>query len=933
MRRLATRAAALMVGPASVLLMVATMGGGPATASSAPASVRPIASARAVVGHPADGKVGRWKVERIAPGFYTLTWTSPTRLPYTDARPEVVTNGRWAGPARLSANGRSVSVTVASASRPAPADFDVLLSGKTLDGRAQVSRQPKVRYARPAHLKDLAEDPGFPGSHRITVSDYSLDPVKLPDIPQKAEMVGHVVAPDDATDSSPLVLFLHGRHQPCYKPAAGAQPDTVPLRAAPDAWECPGHQLPVPSYLGYDYVQRLLASQGYVTVSISADAINALDFFAADGGAAARAALIRHHLDAWVGFVGDDEQHADLGNVILVGHSRGGEGADRASLNLPSGTGYQVTGQVLIGPTDFGFQAAPFTPTITVLPYCDGDVSDLQGQNFTDDVRDLTSGPIAFHSSILVMGANHNFFNSEWTPGISAAPSFDDWFGPKRKTCGVKNPARLTAAGQRKVGKTYIAGAVHLFADNDQDVLPMFDGSSVAVGSADDADVRSHAIGGGLETRRPRLDSSVGDMIGAHLRLCTGVSDAKRAGACEPGAESVRTPHWPSAFFRGVPLRKEFELTWTRPDQATGIDLTDPWDLSGDAHLDLRTIVDPTLGRAKLEVELFDGGGGSAVVAPEGGGTLLPLPGGSYSLSKRWAQTLRVPLDAVTGVDLTDIVTIDLIAKNPDGRVWVVDMSAGPTAGITEPAAQQIPLISFGKVKQAEGDGPGDATLPIPYHVRGDLAEDATLNVAVLDPFSRGPAKPEELTIPAHTTDGTFDLTYTPNTVLDFHRRIINLVAFAQHGIQTDRYIGTATIIDDDPPPSVALKPVARRVIEGESAQWTFTFSAPFGYSTWINARPVRAGVPGPQLTVGDLPKWWIERHLFPIPPLDTPLPKTDLRIFQTVREGHTTVTLAVPIRRDKAYEGRESISLRFRVHGLPDVLTSTVTVVDPPKR
>jgi hypothetical protein len=457
----------------------------------------------------------------------------------------------------------------------------------------------------------------------------------------------------------------------------------------------------------------------------------------------------------------------------------------------------------------------------------------------------------------------------------------------------------------------------------------MFDGSSVAVGSADDADVRSHAIGGGLEIRRPGLDSSVGDMIGAHLRLCTGVSDARRAGACEPGVDSVRTPHWPSAFFSGVPLRKEFEFTWTEPDRATKIDLTDPWDLSGDAHLDLRTIVDPTLGRAKLDVELIDSGGGSAVVTPEGGGTLLPMPAGAYSLSKRWAQTLRVPLDAVTGVDLTDIVTIDLIAKNPDGRVWVVDMSAEPTAGITEPAAQRIPLISFGKVKQDEGDGPGEATASIPYHVKGDLAEDATLNVAALDPFS-GPGKPEELTIPAHTTDGTFDVTYTPNTILDFHRRIISLVAFAQHGIQTNRYIGTATIIDDDPPPSVAVKPVARRVIEGGSAQWTFTFSAPFGYSTWITARPVRAGVPGPQLTVGDLPKWWIDRHLFPIPPPDTPLPKTDLRIFRTVRKGHTTATLAVPIRSDKSHEGRESISLRFRVHGLPDVLTSTVKVVDP---
>jgi hypothetical protein len=931
MRRLASRPAALVVGSVSAVTLLATSGVGPASASSSPAGNR--AAHAVTAAHHPTGKVGRWKVARNSTGAYRVTWTSPTRLPYSDARPEIVIDGRWAGPSRLSADGRRVSVVVAATARPTSADFDVLMGGKVLDQRGQRSTV-RVPYRRPAHLKELTEDPGIPGFHGITISDYTLDPVKLPDIPELAEMVGHVVEPTDATDSSPLVLFLHGRHEPCYKPGVGAKPATVPLAKAPDAWKCPGKQLPVPSYLGYDYVQRLLASQGYVTVSISADAINALDFYAADGGAAARAALIRHHLDAWVDFVSGATQHADLNNVILVGHSRGGEGANRASLNLPTDRGYLITGQILIGPTDFAFQAAPFTPTVTILPYCDGDVSDLQGQNFTDDARDLVADPIAFHSSILVMGANHNFFNTEWTPGLSAAPSFDDWFGPKTKTCGTENPGRLTPAGQRKVGKAYIAGAVHLFADDDQLVLPMFDGSSVAVPSADDADVRSHAIGGGLDIKRPGLDSAVGDTTTyASLRLCVGLSDATRASACEPGSSSVRTPHWPSHFFAGVPLRDDFEMHWTAPDEKVGIDLTDPWDVSGDGTLNLRTIVDPTLGRAKLDVELFDSIGGSAVVRPDNGGTLLPLPGGGYSLSKRWAQTLRVPLDSVTGVDLTDITTIDLISHTPDGRVWILDMSAEPSTGLTEPAAQTIPLISFGKVRQDEGDGPGDATLPIPWHVDGDLASDATLNVVVQDPFARHQPKPQLLTIPAHATDGTFDITYHPNTMLDFHRRTTFLAAYAQAAIQTDRYIGLGTIIDDDPPPSAKITADPKRITEGDTARWTLTMSAPIGYSTGIIARPVRAGVPGKQLTVGDLPRLFRERHLFPIPPLDTPLPQTDLRIFQNVREGRTTATLRLPTRRDRVDEGPHSITLRLRVHGLPDVFTVTVTVTDPPRR
>ena len=674
-------------------------------------------------------------------------------------------------------------------------------------------------------------------------------------------------------------------------------------------------------------MQRLLATQGYVTVSISADAINALDYNAADGGAAARAALIRRHLEHWVQLVTDGDQHADLDNVILVGHSRGGEGANRASLNLPTDEGFTVTGQVLLGPTDFGFQAAPLTPTVTVLPYCDGDVADLQGQNFTDDARDLGL-PMAFHSSLLVMGANHNFFNTEWTPGISVAPSFDDWFGPKTKTCGVDNPARLSAAQQRKVGKTYIAGAVHLFADDDQDVLPMFDGSAVSVPSAGNADVRSHAIGGGLDIVRPGIEASVGDVVGASLRLCVGMSDSSKPKACEPGEGSLRAPHWPSMYFPGVPLRRDFEMHWTAPDQVAGIDLADPWDLSGDSHLDLRTIVDPTLGRAKLDVQLFDGGGGSAIVTPDNNGALLPLPGHGFSLPKRWGQTLRAPLDGVTGVDLTHIVTIDLISHTPDGRVWILDMSATPTGGITEPTGQ-TPLISFGDVRQDEGDGPGDATLAIPYHVRGDIPDGATVNVTVLDPFSPRPGKPQELVIAPGTVDGTFDITYTPNTVADFHRRTLQIVAFPTSGIETNSYLGLGTIIDDDPVPTLTVSPVSRRVEEGNPAQWTINLSAPLGYRSLVIGAAVRA-VDGKQLTVGDLPKKFRKRHLFPIPALDTPLPKTHLHIFQRLPIGKTSITISIPVRRTKSDDGARSVSFRFRVFGIHGTQTQTVTVVEP---
>ena len=42
-------------------------------------------------------------------------------------------------------------------------------------------------------------------------------------------------------------------------------------------WPAQSGRLPIPSYRGYDYVGSILASQGYIVVSISANGISAND--------------------------------------------------------------------------------------------------------------------------------------------------------------------------------------------------------------------------------------------------------------------------------------------------------------------------------------------------------------------------------------------------------------------------------------------------------------------------------------------------------------------------------------------------------------------------------------------------------------------------------------------------------------------------------
>ena len=361
----------------------------------------------------ADTGAGTWQVTQTGTDVYRVSWRSPRRLPVTSDRPSIVSAAASTsslapsgGVTTVSADGRTVSVEVRAAQRPDVSELDVVLSGDRLDEvgddvQSGATGAPSPGFAAPGG-PTLPVDPATPGNLAVTTSDYELTPVKLPGMPRPIEMVGHVVEPTDAaTGPRPLVLFMHGRHTYCYRP--GKPKDDG------GEWPCAAPNKEVPSHLGYDYMQKSLASQGYATVSVRVNGINAQDFALEDGGADARAEIVKRHLDHWTTIAAS--HRVDLSRVVLVGHSRGGEGVDRAALEIPLSAPYRIAGQLLLAPTDFGTQTAAYVPTVTMLPYCDGDVFDLQGQRFTDTARDLTTDDTSLKSSVLVMGANHNYFN------------------------------------------------------------------------------------------------------------------------------------------------------------------------------------------------------------------------------------------------------------------------------------------------------------------------------------------------------------------------------------------------------------------------------------------------------------------------------------------------------------------------------------------
>ena len=287
----------------------------------------------------------------------------------------------------------------------------------------------------------------------VVSSDYRL-PAKLdPDIATdvSTEIWATVWRPAVLTAAPhPLVVFLHGNHPTCgrFEPALGIRID--------DRFDytftgrCPRGYTVTPSHLGYGYLAERLAGFGYIVVSINANrGVNAADGVDGDFGLnLRRGRLVLRHLEllaqwnrsggapASLGF--DPRGRLDLSQLGLVGHSRGGEGM-RAAMAIYNDRGSPW--KTRIGPVGFKalYEIGPVDGQTSrkldamgvawnvLLPYCDGDVSDLAGVHPFDRMllRRQERTPLP-KSTFGVYGANHNFYNTEWQESDAAGCSGRD---------------------------------------------------------------------------------------------------------------------------------------------------------------------------------------------------------------------------------------------------------------------------------------------------------------------------------------------------------------------------------------------------------------------------------------------------------------------------------------------------------------------------
>lgn len=218
---------------------------------------------------------------------------------------------------------------------------------------------------------------------------------------------------------------------------------------------------------GYGYLGELLASRGFIFVSVDENFLNGGFWGNSSGENDARAWLLLKHLEVWQDWNRDPDsslyQKVDLSRIALIGHSRGGEAAALAATfnQLPRYPNnarvswdfdFNIRSVVAISPVDESWQPADHPNPLTDVNYLvmqgshDGDVYYFDGIQQYNRVTFSGADPDVFKAAVYIYRANHGQFNTTW--------GADD----KSGIAGVflNRTALLTEAEQQQIAKLYI---------------------------------------------------------------------------------------------------------------------------------------------------------------------------------------------------------------------------------------------------------------------------------------------------------------------------------------------------------------------------------------------------------------------------------------------------------------------------------------------
>lgn len=558
-------------------------------------------------------------------------------------------------------------------------------------------------------------DPGVMGPHTVVKAQYNLGdaaytPPSAAAFAWAMEVRGSVHYPSDLNNGPyPVLLWLHGRHSTCY--------NTSTLSSS-SAWPCPSGRLPILSYEGYDYAARTMASHGYIVISISANSINAHDGSLPDAGMNARGVLVQHHLDLWNGWNTTDtgattpfgslfKGRLNLQKVGTMGHSRGGEGVVfNAEYNKSLGSPYGIKAVLTLAPVDFYRHVLNDIPLMNIAPYCDGDVSDLQGIHFYDDARYKVLTDEAPKHNIQVMGANHNFYNTVWTPGSWIAGGADDWedygYSPTDPHCGTTMANRLDTTKQKAMYNTYAAAFYRLYVGGETKFAPILEVNDIIPPASSLMDTNhiyvSYHAGKSDRLDVNRVDSVynlTNNNVGGTVANSGLTSPAICGGGlavpvCDAGLGNDQKPHRGTTTIKGL---NQMRIKWTDTTGSYTNNVPQAYQnfssyqsLSFRAGVNFSETVPGSYNY--FAVQLIDSAGSKATQLVNNFSHALFYPPGTESstLPKIILNTIKIRLDSFKNIDLAKVRQIKfLFNKSAAGAVLVSDIALNnPVCGLLD---------------------------------------------------------------------------------------------------------------------------------------------------------------------------------------------------------------------------------------------------------
>jgi hypothetical protein len=639
-----------------------------------------------------------------------------------------------------------------------------------------------------------ADDPGAMGPYDVTAQPYDLGSAAYvppqfgtPTSANKIELTGEIYAPTDLSTLSnlPLVVLMHGNHVDEYSSTGGT-----------------GYQWPIgsgftalPNYLGYGYFANVLASHGYVVVSVSANGVNVLGGGFAGTGMLGRGQLINRTLDIFSDLNTDGVVHTRPGDttnfvdgtspfgtrfvgkinmqdVGLMGHSRGGEGAVQGYLvNQAAGSPYGIKAVFAVAPVDFQSPTINNVNFAVLLPYNDGDVSDLEGAHFYDDSRYNVPGDTGAKFTIEVMGANHNFYNTVWSPGGGYPGGSDEGTGGP--------PTRLTQAQQRGTGLAYMSAFFRTYLGDDTQFLPIMTGDAPPPASAqvpagnihigylppddptDRRDINRVLTAANLTTNTLGGAVTSGGGLAAPAFTTGGPSGSsephRSTGQVTLGYTGTTTAYWEN----DIPSGASDERAYADLQFRIGVNY-------GDTR-------NPTGMDQDFSVELDDGSGGAhSVLVSAYSNDLFDPP--RNSTPHEVLNTVRIPLSAFVGfVDLSNITAVRFdFDQHASGAFQVTDLAfadpvpgAGPFVVSSSPSGNVFGPQSSVRVRFDRSIDPMTFTTASGVDsftvTVGSMVTDLTTAITGVEAVTGSNNTQFDITFQSQTAAGTYQLTIGPN--------------------------------------------------------------------------------------------------------------------------------------------------------------------------